>query len=203
MKKKKKIREKELKEKLILEQQELIEEKLKEPVECRSVILRGLKTTTTEETIIDALKIFGAVEDVRIIRDKGTGESRGFAFVDFFTIEEAKAFMEYNNGSIIIDGCKIQLDYSKPIKPFVFPSGTSFSSGGPIFMTQPPQEFKDWICPQVWIQFLGNFKFRNTNIPFYFLLVFFNTYSVMDIILLVGKLVINVYSQNLIILKLA
>ena len=33
--------------------------------------------------ITSFLKVFGAVDDVRVVRDKETGESRRFAFVDF------------------------------------------------------------------------------------------------------------------------
>lgn len=39
---------------------------------------------------MEQLKVYGAIEELRLIRDRQTGESRGFAFVDFFSIEEAK-----------------------------------------------------------------------------------------------------------------
>eukprot|EP01103_Thecamoeba_quadrilineata_P014515 TRINITY_DN4345_c0_g1_i1.p1 TRINITY_DN4345_c0_g1~~TRINITY_DN4345_c0_g1_i1.p1 ORF type:complete len:557 (-),score=98.62 TRINITY_DN4345_c0_g1_i1:1329-2999(-) len=105
------------------------------------IMLRGLNPSTTIETITDHLKVFGPIEDVRLIRNKTTGESRGFAFVDFSTTEEAKNFMDYhlseNDGQIDIDGCTIQLDYSRQ------PPGTSRAVA-----PRTATEFKDWICNQ-------------------------------------------------------
>jgi hypothetical protein len=47
-----------------------------------------------ELQIADNIKVYCPVEEIRLIRDKVTGESRGFAFVDFRTVEEAQAVMK-------------------------------------------------------------------------------------------------------------
>lgn len=81
--------------------------------------------------ILFTLKAYGPVNEVRLIRDKVTGESRGFAFVDFPSVEDAKCFMEYHKMRMELDGRIIYMDYSRQKE----------SHGG--------GEHKDWICPQV------------------------------------------------------
>lgn len=71
---------------------------------------------------------------MRLIRNKQTGEPRGFAFVDFMTIDDAMNLMAHQNKTLFIDGRTVQLDYSTT------PAPPPPSSGGGVF--------KDWICPQ-------------------------------------------------------
>jgi RNA recognition motif-containing protein len=85
--------------------------------------------------ILYTLKAYGPVNDVRLIRDKATGESRCFAFVEFPSAEEAQKFMDYHRHTRLdLDGRAIYMDYSKQKEPHP-------ASGG--------SEYKDWICPQV------------------------------------------------------
>ena len=55
----------------------------------------GLKYSTTEATIREALGAGGRrpIESVRIIRDRMTGQSRGYAFVAFEDEDDARAAM--------------------------------------------------------------------------------------------------------------
>ncbi len=110
--------------------------------ETRCIVLRGLKTFTTEEQISDHIKVYGPVEQVRLARDKVSGESKGFAFVDFPSIQDAKQFMNYTNGTLTIDGNIIYLEFSKSHSSTVTIQSHKTNA-------QSPQEFKDWICPQV------------------------------------------------------
>lgn len=73
------------------------------------------------------------MESVRVIRDKISGESRGFAFVDFFSVEDAKSVLVKTKGTATIDGSAVQLDFSKHS------------------IRQPNQDptQQDWICPMV------------------------------------------------------
>jgi RNA recognition motif-containing protein len=82
--------------------------------------------------ILYTLKAYGPVNDVRLIRDKVTGESRGFAFVEFPSVEDAQRFMDYHNTRLDIDGRIVYMDYSKQKE--------SHHHGN---------EYRDWICPQV------------------------------------------------------
>jgi RNA recognition motif-containing protein len=91
--------------------------------------------------ITDLIKPYGAVEDVRLIRDKVTGESRGFAFVDFSSVLETQQFMSYTKGLISIDGVTVHIDWGRQLPNAPPPK--------PYYQPQVPTEYKDWICPQV------------------------------------------------------
>jgi RNA-binding protein 5/10 len=93
-------------------------------------MLRGLPSSISQERLTDFLKAFGPVNDVRLIRNKETGESRGFAFVDFPSVEEASSFVEYHGGSIEIDDAFVTLDYSRQKDNYLL------------------HEYKDWLCAQ-------------------------------------------------------
>ncbi|KFY75830.1 hypothetical protein V498_09903 [Pseudogymnoascus sp. VKM F-4517 (FW-2822)] len=63
----------------------------------RTVIIDGLPVEMTQEDIADELKTHfnaDALEQVRLIRDKRTGQSRQFAFAKFATLRDSKAFIE-------------------------------------------------------------------------------------------------------------
>lgn len=84
--------------------------------------------------------------DVRLIKNKMTGESRGFAFVDFSTVQEAQGFIDYNNGIFTIDGRNVTLDYSTSGVP-----AAPGASGVGIAVPQQDRNAlaKDWICQHV------------------------------------------------------
>lgn len=81
---------------------------------------------------------FGAVVEVRLVKDKTTGEPRGFAFVDYATPQEAQSVIDQTRAVVTIDGVNATLDYAyaKPTAP-------------------PPPKFEpldaksDWVCPKV------------------------------------------------------
>jgi RNA recognition motif-containing protein len=58
----------------------------------------NLSYRMTEDELKDAFASFGVVVSVRIITDRDTNQSRGFAFVEFETAEEASAALSAMNG---------------------------------------------------------------------------------------------------------
>ncbi|XP_061776206.1 cold-inducible RNA-binding protein A-like isoform X2 [Nerophis ophidion] len=69
----------------------------------------GLNFTTTEDSLAGAFGKYGAIEKVDVIRDKETGRSRGFGFVKYENVEDAKDALEAMNGKTI-DGRNIRVD---------------------------------------------------------------------------------------------
>jgi RNA recognition motif-containing protein len=64
-----------------------------------NIYVGNLSRETAEEDLRRAFESYGAVSNVNIIKDKFTGESRGFAFVEMATKAEADAAISNLNGS--------------------------------------------------------------------------------------------------------
>ena len=54
----------------------------------------------------------GPVMEVRVPEDPGSGRSKGFAFVDYESIESAKYAIQLFTGNLVLYGRSVRLDYS-------------------------------------------------------------------------------------------
>jgi len=59
----------------------------------------GLPYSTTEDQLEELFSAHGAVESARVVRDKLSGRSRGFGFVEMSSPSEAEAAIEALDGS--------------------------------------------------------------------------------------------------------
>jgi len=76
----------------------------------------NLNYDTTKDKLEEAFSKAGKVVDANVITDKYTGRSKGFAFVEMSTEEEAqKAISEVND--VEVDGRNIKVDEARPRKP--------------------------------------------------------------------------------------
>lgn len=73
----------------------------------------NLSPSTTEETLRQAFGSHGEVSSVNIVKDKYTGESRGFGFVEMFTKAEAQAAISSLNGTEL-DGRTLKVNEARP-----------------------------------------------------------------------------------------
>lgn len=64
-----------------------------------NVYVGNLDWQTNEAELREAFEAYGAVSSVSIIKDKQTGHSRGFGFVEMASPTEAKAAIDGLNGS--------------------------------------------------------------------------------------------------------
>ncbi|CAM0875250.1 unnamed protein product [Alopecurus aequalis] len=108
-----------------------------------TVVLKGLSQKTNEDDLYHILAEWGPLHNVRVIKERPSGVSRGFAFIDFPTVEAARKMMEGTGGNgLLIDGRKIFSEYSS--KP----------SGGdslehvtrPTYGRRTTSAPCDWIC---------------------------------------------------------
>uniref|UniRef100_A0A672YAT5 RNA binding motif protein 5 n=1 Tax=Sphaeramia orbicularis TaxID=375764 RepID=A0A672YAT5_9TELE len=86
-----------------------------EDKKSKTIMLWGLSPHITEDDIrvaIDQLEGPQPV-DVRLMKKK-TGISRGFAFVDFYHLQDATRWMETNQKRLIIQGKTVDMHYSHP-----------------------------------------------------------------------------------------
>ncbi|KAJ1109219.1 hypothetical protein NDU88_006582 [Pleurodeles waltl] len=103
--------------------------------ESKTIMLRGLPITVTDYSIRELVESFEGPQpaDVRLMKRK-TGVSRGFAFVEFYDLQDATSWMEANQNKLVIQGKNITMHYSNP-RP----------------------KFEDWLCSKC---FLYNFRRR-------------------------------------------
>lgn len=78
-----------------------------------NLYIGNLNYDTTEDTLRQVFAEYGEVESVRVITDRYTGRSRGFAFVEMASEEAAaKAISELNGKPV--DDREIRVDKAKP-----------------------------------------------------------------------------------------
>ena len=85
----------------------------------------NLPYTATEEDVTDLFAAYGPVERVKIITDRETGRSKGFAFVTLGDQSQLNASIEALNGHDF-QGRALRVNASEPKEP----SQGGFRSGG-------------------------------------------------------------------------
>ena len=73
----------------------------------------NLNWQTTEADLQTAFEAFGEVSSVTIIKDRYTGQSRGFGFVEMPNEDEGRAAIEGLNGKDL-DGRNLRIDIARP-----------------------------------------------------------------------------------------
>ncbi|GJS58813.1 suppressor of ABI3-5 isoform X1 [Tanacetum coccineum] len=90
-----------------------------------TVVVKGLSQKTTEEDLHQILSEWGPLRHVRVIKERNSGTSRGFAFIDFPSTGSARSMMDkVGDEGVVVDGRKLFFEYSSK------PTG---SAGGPFF----------------------------------------------------------------------
>ncbi|XP_030624042.1 RNA-binding protein 10 [Chanos chanos] len=100
------------------------------------IMLRMLPPSATVNEIRALLQDQGIQpREVRLMRNKSSGQSRGFAFVEFNHLQEASRWMETNQRVLTVLGQRVSMHYSDP----------------------KPRANEDWLCNKCGVQ---NFKRR-------------------------------------------
>ena len=78
-------------------------------------MVRGAVIPQCDDTILlEAFSKFAQVKDIRMIRDKNTGELRDFAFIEFFTLKDAgNVISSTRRNPLILKGQVAHVTYSK------------------------------------------------------------------------------------------
>ncbi len=63
-----------------------------------NIFIGNLSRSVTEDDLRSAFQAFGAITSVSIIKDKFSGESKGFGFVEMAKKEEAETAIKTLNG---------------------------------------------------------------------------------------------------------
>jgi cold-inducible RNA-binding protein len=79
----------------------------------QKVYVGNLSYNTTEDTLRTLFAEYGPIESVNVITDRGTGQPKGFAFVEMATEQAAQAAISGLNGKSL-DDREIKVDKAKP-----------------------------------------------------------------------------------------
>ncbi len=79
----------------------------------RKLYVGNLSFNTSDESLAELFGQAGKVDSARVVRDQGTGQSRGFGFVEMATDEEAqRAISQFNQKDV--DGRNIVVNEARP-----------------------------------------------------------------------------------------
>jgi RNA recognition motif-containing protein len=78
-----------------------------------NIFVGNLSYQTTQEELEAAFGAFGAVERVNMIRDRDTGQPRGFAFVEMANSDEAAEAIRQMNGREL-NGRTLNVNEARP-----------------------------------------------------------------------------------------
>jgi RNA recognition motif-containing protein len=93
----------------------------------KKLYVGNLPYSATDQSLRDAFSQCGTVESARVITDRDSGRSKGFAFVEMSSTSEASDSISRFNG-YEMDGRAINVSEAKPQAPRE--GGGGFRSGG-------------------------------------------------------------------------
>jgi len=93
----------------------------------KRLFVGNLTFQTTDGDLRAAFQTFGAVTDVKIVTDRETGRSRGFAFVEMSSEDHARKATEGLNGATL-DGRPLRVSEAEERRGHT--SGGGYSGGG-------------------------------------------------------------------------
>ncbi|XP_068635162.1 SUPPRESSOR OF ABI3-5-like [Aristolochia californica] len=78
-----------------------------------TLVVKGLSQKTTEEDLYQILAEWGPLRHVLVIKERNSGISRGFAFIDFPSVGAARKMIDgIGHDGLIVDGRKLFFEYS-------------------------------------------------------------------------------------------
>jgi len=83
---------------------------------AKKLYVGGLNYDTTEDGLKAAFEQAGAVATVNIIKDRDSGRSKGFGFVEFDSDEDADKAIKMFDGQEV-DGRRVRVSEARPMQP--------------------------------------------------------------------------------------
>ena len=81
-------------------------------METNKLFVGGISWNLDWQEVKDAFKEYGEVTFAKVIKDRETGKSKGFGFVEFSSVEEAVAAKDAMDGAEL-DGRTIKVDFAQ------------------------------------------------------------------------------------------
>ncbi|XP_043718412.1 SUPPRESSOR OF ABI3-5 isoform X2 [Telopea speciosissima] len=110
-----------------------------------TVVVKGLSQKTTEEDLYQILAEWGPLRHVRVIKERNSGISRGFAFIDFPSVGAARKMMDgIGDDGLVMDGRKLFFEYSS--KPTGGAGGPPYGQDNAVKSHHRIAPPSDWMC---------------------------------------------------------
>jgi len=93
----------------------------------------NLNLNTSKQTLINLFQKYSPVKSCRLLWDKSRNISRGTAFIEFYSVEEANKVLSQTQ-SLTIDGSQVRVSFARHNNSDTMPSSSSYdqhSGGGP------------------------------------------------------------------------
>ncbi|BFY97368.1 hypothetical protein BsWGS_00407 [Bradybaena similaris] len=87
-----------------------------DPNVCHCLGVFGLSSHTQEKELRDVFSAYGDIDDICIIYDRQTGQSKGYGFVYFKSTSDATEARRNTQG-LVLDRRPIRVDYSLTLRP--------------------------------------------------------------------------------------
>lgn len=104
------------------------------PMQSRCIGVFGLSVYTTQQRIREIFSKFGPIERIQVVIDAQTGRSRGFCFIYYEDMSDAKAAKDACSG-MEIDDRRIRVDYSITKRPHTPTPG--------VYMGRPTRAYRE------------------------------------------------------------
>jgi RNA recognition motif-containing protein len=95
----------------------------------KNIYVGNISFQTSEQDLDAAFSAYGQVDRVQIVKDRDTGQSRGFAFVEMANNAEADKAMAALNGADM-GGRTLTVNEARPREPRPGGGGGGFGGGG-------------------------------------------------------------------------
>lgn len=95
----------------------------------KKIYIGNLSYSIDDQYLAELFAEFGTVESARVVMDRDSGRSKGFAFVEMSTDDEAAAAITKLNGQTY-EGRALNVSEAKPMAPRENRGGGGFGGGG-------------------------------------------------------------------------
>jgi RNA recognition motif-containing protein len=82
----------------------------------KKIYVGNLSYSLNDQSLVDVFSEFGNVESARIVTDRESGRSKGFAFVEMSSDDEAQTAIAKLNG-VELEGRALNVSEAKPMAP--------------------------------------------------------------------------------------
>jgi len=112
---------------------------------CRNLKVKYLPATLNEQQLAMMFASFGQLMRWKIVRDRATGESRGYGFVEYMHAWDAEVALSQTNGLRVL-GKTLKVSFADNTRSARPPSDseTKTDEESTLFVSDIPPAFKDW-----------------------------------------------------------